>query len=512
MSTPMGKDDTMNDALTARAKNDLFKKRLGYAILICSPFLLLLILSLILGENALDAHPVWLDELCYWRTLYSWDEMGFATGYYGMHEQAAAIGTMGIDGIGPILMYGWFVKLFGLSHNTIMLANAVWCAAAAAIFCAMRKPRLHVSLLLSGMMMGYAPIVLYTLTSMTQCFHYALVLLYITFLLGYQEKRKIWMLIACVCVIVLGALCRPMYCLLFLPLWLLFCRYRFSWKMFLFALPALAISLVCCYIAVQTAAPSAQGFIYHLLRAPDASTFVQMLLSHTKANLYDFFVRLNLSPMQNAFRYLYCGVTVLCLIASFVRTQLINRKWTLQLGYRGPMMSCFLLLLAAFSFTMMLYEANDWADFRRLAPYLWLVIAYMIARHRFTIPTATLAACALTLCMLIARSEGVFVEENRFISPEAAESLPEIVSVIEYDTTADDPYRNTIRIDVSGYRLMEELHPGMGLQYGWFTTETTGKSRWILTDKLKCPVTGYENVLDTGDYKLYKQIESTKED
>jgi len=506
MSTPMGKDDTMNDALTARAKNDLFKKRLGYAILICSPFLLLLILSLILGENALDAHPVWLDELCYWRTLYSWDEMGFSTGYYGMHEQAAAIGTMGIDGIGPILMYGWFVKLFGLSHNTIMLANAVWCAAAAAIFCAMRKPRLHVSLLLSGMMMGYAPIVLYTLTSMTQCFHYALVLLYITFLLGYQEKRKIWMLIACVCVIVLGALCRPMYCLLFLPLWLLFCRYRFSWKMFLFALPALAISLVCCYIAVQTAAPSAQGFIYHLLRAPDFGTAVQMVLSHSKSNLIDFFLRPTHSPMQSVFRWLYMGVTALCLLASFMMTVSKDGKTRLQFGYRGPMMSCFLLLVAAFSFTILLYEANDWQDFRRLAPYLFLVVAYMLARYRTTIPAATLAACAVTLCLLIARPEGAFLDQNRFAVPEAPESLPEIASAITYDESASDPFANTARTDLYSYPIMESLHPAMGMQYGWFSTETTGRSRWVLTDQLKSPLNGYENVLDTPDYKVYRHI------
>ena len=54
---------------------------------------------------------------------------------------------------------------------------------------------------------------------------------------------------------------------------------------------------------------------------------------------------------------------------------------------------------------------------------------------------------------------------------------------------------------------MQELHPGLGLQYGWFVTETTGQSRWILTDRLKCPVTDYESVLDTGSYKLYRKIE-----
>jgi len=494
----------MKDALERRPSA---ADRIGWGVLIASPFLLLLILSAVLGQSALEAYPVWLDELCYWRTLHSWNEMGLSTGYYGMLEQIAPIGVMGTSGIGPILIYGWFVKLFGMSHFTIMLANAVWCAIAAAVFCAVRKPRVRISAMLSGMMIGYAPIVLYALTSMTHWFDYALVLFYITFLLGYQETRKVWMLVLCVLTIVLGSLYMPMYCILFLPLWLLFCRYRFGWKMVLFALPALAVSLVCCYIGMQTAAPQAQGFIYHLLRAPDFATFLRMLLSHSKSNLIDFFLRPTHSPMQDAFRYLYCGVTVLCLLATFVMTVRKDDRTRLQFGYRGPMLSCFVLLVAAFGFTILLYEANDWQDFRRLAPYLFLVVAYMLARHRTTIPTVTLAACAVILCLLIARPEGAFLDANRFVSPEAPESLPEIVACIDYEEDAADPFLNTVRADVASYPLLSQLHPGMGMQFGWFSTETTGKSRWILTDQLKCPVSGYENVLDTGDYKLYRRLD-----
>ena len=479
----------------------------GWAVLIASPFLLLLILSLCLRQNALDAYPVWLDELSYWRTLKSWHEAGFHTGYSGMFEQIAPIGVMGTSGVGPILIYGWFIKLFGLSHHTIMLANAVWCAIAAAVFCAMRKPRLRISLMLSGMMLIYAPIVLYSLTSMTHWFDYALVLLYITFLLGYQEKRKVWMLVLCVATIVLGALYTPMYCILLLPLWLLFCRYRFGWRMVLFAIPALVLSLVCCYIGMQTAAPHAQGFIYHLLRAPDLATGVRMILSHSKSNLMDFFLRPTHSPMQDAFRYLYIGVTALCLLAAFVKTERMDGKTRLQFGYRGPMLSCFLLLVAAFGFTILLYEANDWQDFRRLAPYLFLVVAYMLARHRTTIPSAALAACALTLCLLLSRPEGVFLDENRFATPEAPESLPEIVAAITYDENASNPFQNTVRTDLSSFALMEEIHPGMGMQYGWFSADTTGQSRWVLTDQLRSPLNGYENVLDTWDYKLYHKLD-----
>lgn len=483
-------------------------QRAGWAIFILSPFLLLALLSIAVGHSALDAHPVWLDELCFWRTLYSWDEVGMATGYYGMHEQIAPIGTMGTSGIGPLLLYGGFVKLFGLSHNTIMLANAAWCSAAAAVFCALRKPRLSVSLLMTGMMMAYAPIVLYALTSMTQWFNYALVLLYITFLLGYQERRKVWLLVLCVLTIVVGALYRPMYCLLFLPLMLLFCRYQFNLRMVGFALPAAALSVLCCYLAMQTAAPYVQGFLYHLFRADSFGTAWRMLLSHSKSNLIDFFIRRSGSAMQDAFRWLYCAITGLCLISSFIRTHKNDDgKLCLRTGYRGSIMSCFLLLIAAFGFTVLFYETNDWADLRQLAPYLWLVAAYLIARHRRVIPLATLAGCAASLVLLISQPEGVFLDADRFTVPETDEQLSAIVQTIEYQENAEDPFDNTVRADVHSYQLMRELHPGIALQYGWFTTDTVENCRWVLTDKLKCPVFGYESVLDTPDYKLYRHIE-----
>lgn len=488
-------------------------KRIGWTIFILSPFLLLLILSLCTGHSALEAYPVWMDELCFWRTLYSWDEVGMATGYYGMHEQIAPIGTMGTSGIGPLLLYGWFVKLFGLSHSTIMLANAAWCSLAAAVFCVLRKPRFSVSLLMSGIMMGYAPIVLYAVTSMTQWFNYALVLFYITFLLAYQERRKVWLLMLCVLTIVLGALYRPMYCLLFLPLMLLFCRYQLNLRMISFSVFAIIVSLGCCYLAMQTAAPYASGFLYHFLRADSLATAWRMLLSHTKSNLIDYFIRDPYSPMQDAFRYLYCCLTGLCLVSSFIRTDKNeNGKLCLRAGFRGPIMSCFLLLVAAFGFTMMFYEANDWADLRQLAPYLWLVSAFLIARHRRVIPLATLAGCAASLVLLIAQPEGMFVDADRFTVPANDEKLTAIVETIRYDETAEDAFDNTVRTDLYHYELMQKLDPAIGMQYGWLTTDTVERSRWVLTDTLKCPLIGYENVLDVGDYKLYKRIDSIKED
>ena len=69
-----------------------------------------------------------------------------------------------------------------------------------------------------------------------------------------------------------------------------------------------------------------------------------------------------------------------------------------------------------------------------------------------------------------------------------------------------------MRLDVDTLQAMEEIPAGFGLQHGWFTTESTGKSRWILTDHLKCVVNGYERVTDMSGYKVYRLIASYEEE
>ena len=90
--------------------------------------------------------------------------------------------------------------------------------------------------------------------------------------------------------------------------------------------------------------------------------------------------------------------------------------------------------------------------------------------------------------------------------PQASEHLAAVTETIRFNENAEDPFENTVRLDVYSYELLKQLDPALGLQYGWFTTDTVGKSHWVLTDKLKTPITGYENVLDTPDYKVYRHI------
>lgn len=493
-------------------RNQQVSTLLCRALMIAAPFVLLGVISLAVGANAFGAYPVWSNELGYWRSLFSWQNAGLHTGYSGLLEFVPAVGTLGLDGVAPILIYGWFVRLFGLNHNTLLLCNAVWLSLAAAVFCVLRKPKAGTALWMTALEVLYVPIILYCTTSMTELFDYALLLLYLSFFLCYAQEKRVWALPVCVLLVILGCLYRPLYGLLFLPLALVFGRYRLSGRTVLATAVFAALFAITCWFGIRHSAPDAQRFMYHLLNAPDVSTFVRMLLSHSKANLNDFFLR-TVSPIEAAQRWLYCCITLLCLVGAFVRPRRTNGKLRLQTGFDGACLCCFLLLFAAFGLVIMLYAASDWRDYRRLAPMLWLVLMFLAARSRLTLPALGLTASVATLALLIAIGPiGAFADAYRFTPAPVSPALSEAIAAITYDDTAADPFHNTVRTDVESLQTLRELNPALGVQTGWFTTETTGKSRWILTDHLKCPVSGYERVTETEGYKVYRLTQPTKED
>lgn len=482
------------------------------ALMIAAPFLLLGVLSLILSANAFGAYPVWSNELGYWRSLLNWQSVGFATGYSGLLEFTPSAGALGPDGIAPLLIYGWFVRLFGLSHNSILLCNALWMSLAALAFCLLRKPKPRTALLMAALEVLYVPIVLYCTTSMTELFDYALVLLYLTLFLCYAQDKRGWALPLIVLLLIFSCLYRPLYGLLFLPVALAFGGFRLGLRTVLATLVSAVLFAVTCYFGIRHSAPDAQRFMYHLLHAPDLTTFVRMLLSHAKTNLNDYFLRAA-NPLEVAQRWLYCAIMLLCLIGTFVYPRRENGKLRIHTGFNGAALCCFLLLLIAFGLVIMLYAAGDWRDYRRLAPMLWLVLVFFAARSRLTLPSLALCGSVATLVLMIAIGPvGAFADPDRFTPAPVSEALSQAAACITYDENATDPFQNSVRTDVASYQAVRELEAGLGLQTGWFTTETTGKSRWILTDHLKCPVTGYERVAETEGYKVYRLTQTAEED
>lgn len=471
---------------------------LGWAVMVLSPFLLLGILSLAMGRNAFSARPVWTDELDLWRSLLSFSKAGFHTGANGYFEITASWGNLGVNGIAPVLLYGWAVKLFGLSESAIVIGNALWMAAAALVFCLICKPRPAVAFTLAGMMVFYLPILLYCTASMMEWAGYALMLLFLAFMMGYHQYHKAWMLVLGAAVIAIGCLIHPTYALLLVPAILVVSDFRWNHRLAVAIPCALALAALCLLIRRQVTAPYASSFLHQLLNADGPSVAWRRLLSHGKANIMDFLYRVTLA--ERLFFGLYLCVMLACLVCSFLKR---------NQGFRRNFLGCSLLLLAVFGLTCAFYEIRDWRGLRLMAPFLWLVIGYLAIRRRYWLSTVSLACCAVTVAVVLAvQPLPVFQEEARYESQPASEALRQAIDVIHYDNSALDPFANTVRTDASYLlQFMRQLDPAIGVQSGWFSTDTTGKSRWILTDQLKCVINDYECVADTNGYKVYRRLE-----
>ena len=475
----------------------------SWTLLIASPFLLLAILSLVLGRNAFASYPCWSDELDYWRSVQSWLDVGTATGYNGLYEMTPHIGTLSVHGWTPLLLYGGFAKLFGWSFNSIVWCNALWVAAGAFTFCALCKPKAKTALLLALSMIAYVPYVLYATTSMTELADYGLLLFYLAFLWRYRDTRGLPSLVFCCLTVLFCCAYRIPYCLLFVPLLLIAFKWRFSFRFALAALLALVASA--CLFCLSTFYSSAESssFLYHFLRADSLLLAIKMLLSHTKANLIDYFVMNIDGPAQIVQRCIYLVVMLLCLLGA-----IFGRDADKKRRFDRKLFVLFLLLALPLAMTVMLYETNDWMDYRFLAPFLWGTVATLILMQRRWIPAAFFTGCAVALVLLVlGEPSTAFTDVHRFTEPQQDSAIEELCQTIPYQPDAADPYDNTVRIDLYNWQTVSNLHPGLGLQTGWFTESSVSKSRWILTDYLKLPVQDYELVLKNKAGSVYRRLD-----
>ena len=479
----------------------------SWALMVFSPFLLMGLLCLFTGHNVWNSWPVWSNELdCYWVL----QNMGVdGAGYNGMYEVIPPVGNQSVLGIAPLVFYGLFVKLFGLSRITIMLSNCLWLSIGSLIFCLVRKPKTQSALMMTLLTLTYAPLVLYLGTSMPEAVNYGLLMLYATFLLHYDETRKPWALALAVIFALLACLYRIQYVLLFLPLAWQFGDRRFGLKTWLALLVMVILAFICAVVAIWFTAPSIQNFPYHFIHAESLEMAIQHLLGHTKSNVIDYFALQGPDRLEQVFRLVYVAAILVCLLGAFVHTvREPGRKMRLECGLNTPFLVVSVWLLGSLGIIIMLYETNDWWDFRMLAPVLWLTALCLFMSDRRIAPLCILAGSLLvTLVLALHDPVGCFADPYRYTQPPRSEALAQALDVITFDPAADDPFDNTIRTDLTETWQMTERETGLGMETGWFIEDSVGKSRWILTDMLKVPLEGYKPVFKTEGMAVYQRIE-----
>ncbi|MBE5794330.1 MAG: hypothetical protein E7323_06580 [Clostridiales bacterium] len=479
----------------------------SWALMVTAPFLLMGLMSLFTGRNMWNSWPVWSNELdCYW-VLQNMGVKG--AGYNGMYEVIPPVGNQSVLGIAPLIFYGWFVQLFGLSRVTIMLGNCLWMSAGALVFCLVRKPKAQSALMMTLMTLTYAPLALYLGTSMPEAVNYGLLTFYATFLLHYDETRKPWAMWLAVGFALLACLYRIQYVLLFLPLAWQFGGRRFGLKTWIALAVCVILAFICAIVAIWFTAPSIQSFPYHFVHADSLEIAIQQLLSHTKANVMDYFALRGPDRIEQVFRLIYLASILVCLLGTFVHTcREPGKKMRLETGMNTPFLVVSVWLLGSLGIIMLLYETNDWWDFRMLAPVLWLTALCLLMSDRRIAPLCIFfGSLLLTLTLILHEPVGCFADPYRFTEPPKSDALAQAMEVITFDPEAADPFDNTIRTDLRETWQMTDREDGLGFETGWFIEDSVGKSRWILTDMLKVPLEGYKPVFKTEGMAVYQRIE-----
>ncbi len=472
----------------------------AFATLILTPFLAVGIVSLVLGKNGFAAIPIWSDELDYWRSVYSFVNYGFRTGYIGIGELPPEIGVLSVHGPGPLLLYAWFARLFGWGYSSILLVNALWVSAGAGAFLLLVRPKPRAALFLALSMLVYAPFVLYCCTSMTELANYGLLMLYAGLLYRLREKLTLPVLIGALCAVLFLSVYRILYFLLFVPVAVLACGKKANGKLALWLAAILVVSFLINYCMRLVTSPYESGFLYHFLRA-DFREAARMFYFHALNNLHAYFMLELANTSEVVQRWLYCGVALLTLLGV-----IFHKKDRFLYGL------CFGLLLLPWAVIILFYETQDWADYRSLAPFLWFVIAWLLLRGQKLVPITYFAGCAAVAAVLFTGApEGAFADPNRFAPAPFSADLQTLCEAVTYDPDAEDPFQNTVRTEIMDIQVMAQLHPGLGVQSGIMYENNTGKSRWILTRFLRISVPGFETVTDNMAGGLYKKIDGWEE-
>jgi len=496
----------------------------AWALLIFAPVVLIAAVSLVIGRNAFMNYPVWTDEVDYWRSIFTWLYASGMPGYSGVGELTPILGTLGVHGATPLLLYGGLARVFGWSFSSITVFNCIWVGAGALAFVALLKPKAGVSAMLALTMMIYAPVVLYCTTSMTELANYGLLLFYLAFLGKLWQTRRHarlsaadaetpafsgWlMMLLCGLTVTLMCAYRITYLWLYIPLVLVALDGRWSGKMFLALLFVVILTMFIYYLTAMYTSPYSSGFLYNFLRAGSLRMAAKMFLSHAKANLIDYFVRAPGNRMEAYQRMLYVGVSVYCLLGSFLRLERAQGRFRFRIGLDKLSLGAFLTLFLPFAIVVCAYETNDWSDYRTLAPFLWLAVAAFLLGGRKLMPSLFLAGSAVILTLMLAGAPvGAYSDDYRFDQQPFSAETQELCLAIEYDSAAATPYANTVRTDLYTLETVASLNPGIGLETGWFTQDSVGKSRWVLTDHLRIPLEGYELVLKNKSGSVYRLLD-----
>ncbi|NLL79434.1 MAG: hypothetical protein GX234_06550 [Clostridiales bacterium] len=461
-------------------------------LLVLAPVILMCLRSLQIGMNCFKLHPVWSDEMVYWRETYNFIHTGIKGGYTGANDLAPRLANFGTHSFMNTLVYAAFAMLFGWHDNSIMIYNLLFLILCLLVFVWWLKPEKTKLIWLTASMICYLPLYYYLPTSMTEVLNYGGILLYTAALLRYYQKHEEkWFLAAFLATVFLCFYKLPNM-VFFIPLVLAVFSGRITKKFCLHTVGCI-VSAVVIYVVNSAFTAPYPWFFSEVFEEETVGKMISKVWGRFTENLQNY-VSLSygtgMERMQRYFFLLMLAVLFLAIVWHILRER---KQSSLLLA-----VSYFLMLAASFVLINAFYEVWDWRDYRMMAPVAWSALIMLILRFPVRYVLAPAVAALLMFGYEFVKPNQVFISWERTVPIET----PEICEYIEFDENAADGFDNTLALEYVNLEIYCRLAPGIGVQ-NIFTPEAITRSKYILVEDTEYDFPGY-HLEKEGDFgRLY---------
>ncbi|MCG9650445.1 hypothetical protein L1D24_18000 [Vibrio brasiliensis] len=397
-------------------------------------------LAFTIGEDVTNFFPAFSDEIINLHQAITFSSVGFSGGYYTVDEMAASFSFSHFfsHGISYPLIYGTLINIFNTDHYVAIVINSFFYCASFIIVCYLVKLEVKQSLTLFLIYVTFWPAQIYMMTSMRLVFFCAIYVIISGMLYYYYSKEKPRPLhIFVLLIIVSFSIVAKITSIIFI-LPIIYLALKTSPKLIL----AFIVTLVCIYSAyfsLATSAPFPNFFssvLTHLVESP--SHAISLIINNSRANVIAFF-ELDENPLLIGMRIAILSLLIFSIFIS-----------TTQEEHRNLGVLISLNLIFILSLTILLYDIEDWRDYRLFAPVLLFCLSLLVICKCYK----PIFAYLILNILLI----GNFIHDYstwipyRFPSQETLTQLEgyknQLGSNLEYDETGDG-WDNTILVSLN---------------------------------------------------------------
>lgn len=468
-----------NSIWSASSTKDKILRVLLILLVMFIPLIEVVILTAIRGQNVFQAIPLWNDETWWYAQYAAMSEYGKPLGYFGYAGTHAYRGTFGPWGMYPLLLTGFFARIFGWGLHAFVYYNFFFLALSSLIFILLTKPTNRSLILLAAANALMYITLCYSVICMNEVVRYcmAIVLSGIMYRLIMEPKvsrvRTIlrWTLVP---LLLMYASCFYIILSIFIPIYLFIMlrNLRVVWRTLITApVSVFAIlklrdmnSYTCCpYIADQ----GAISFSPPTLKLKILNYYYSIVGNGENIDLFHLLTGSE-SSLSTPVLLWFCVLLYLTMGLLIWRLHITAKDPEKKNLFAVNLMSL-TLLLAFWGGHVVLYNTTDWTFIRGCNTALCCAIflSAVMPRGESHVWRGALIVNLVGIFTFLSIFASMFTTSGRF-STEAqdarwAAERQALEDVLLLDEKAEDPWSNTVTLCGIETELYYCLPYGLGL-------------------------------------------------